>query len=68
MKVEFNDEIVQKIAVLSGASMATSEKPVAADKSKFEFSFITIGDNDDPIDCKHSKFEFKVSAQYVVFK
>jgi hypothetical protein len=68
MKVNFSDTLVQGIAASTGIKLADSDKPTAVNKSSFKFSFVTLGDNDSPIDCKHSKFEFKVTAKYVVFK
>ncbi|MEZ4742012.1 MAG: hypothetical protein R3B45_06155 [Bdellovibrionota bacterium] len=68
MKVEFDDKIIQKIAVASGANQGDGSAPTSVDLNKFKFSFITTGDNDTKIDCKHSKFEFKVATKYVLYK
>jgi hypothetical protein len=68
MKVNFSDAVVQGIAVSTGIKVADSAKPLDLNKTSFKFSFVTIGDNDAPADCKHSKFEFQVAAKYVVFK
>jgi hypothetical protein len=68
MKVKFSDAIIQKIAVSTGVKYGDGKGPVTPAKSSFKFSFVTIGDNDDPADCKHSDFGFQVAAKYVVFK
>ena len=67
MKVNFSDAIVQGIAASTGVKLG-DDKALPVNKTNFKFSFVTIGDNDSPIDCKHSKFEFRVAAKYVVFK
>ena len=66
MKVTLSDALVQGIAASTGVTVAASG--VAPNTSKFKFSFVTIGDNDAPDDCKHSKFEFQAAAKYVIFK
>lgn len=53
MKINFSDEVIKDIQVATGVGQS-------------KFSFITTGDNDDPVDCKHSRFQFEVDAYYVV--
>ena len=52
MAVSFGGELVDKLAL------------VAVDANKFEFGFVSMGDNDDT-DCSHSDFTFTVNAPVV---
>jgi hypothetical protein len=67
MKLNFDDSLIQSIAASTGIKVASPDKPVAGNKTDFRFNFVTTGDNDDS-DCQHSKFEFKISAKYVVYQ
>ncbi len=61
----FNDSLVRRLAIATGLNF---EKKAAAlaDAPKHQFKFITTGDNDDVIDCKHSTFQMTVNATYIV--
>jgi len=51
--LDFGDEIVTELAAY------------AYDTGRYEFSFITLGDNDAAVDCSHAAFHFTVRVEYV---
>jgi hypothetical protein len=53
MTLSFGDELLSQL----------SYRAIAADR--YDFSFITIGDNDPASDCTHEAFEFEVTVPYV---
>ncbi len=77
MDVALTPELVQNLAAYTGFvfdkkedKMQLTEEQAAEKKAneKFEFGFVTIGDDNTNIDCAHSKFEFEINLQYVVVK
>ncbi len=66
MRVDFSDEIVQAIVIASTSNQPKSDRRVLAVQDPFVFSFVTVGDNDSPIDCKHSRFEVDVKARFIL--
>lgn len=47
------------------ASLANELSLLAIQQNRFEFSFITIGDNDASTDCRHADWAFIVDVPYV---
>jgi hypothetical protein len=67
MTLTVSDKIVQKLATTSGM-IFEGQKIQTAKPTEHSIGFVTIGDNDDPIDCKHSPLGFNVHAEYVIPK
>jgi len=53
------------IALDFGERIVAELSAYAYDTGRYEFSFITLGDNDDAVDCSHAAFHFTVRVEYV---
>ncbi|HCH64229.1 MAG TPA: hypothetical protein DFR83_15605, partial [Deltaproteobacteria bacterium] len=53
MALEFDEQIVNELSLR------------AVQSERFDFSFITMGDNDPELDCAHDFFGFSVEVPYV---
>lgn len=65
MEINFEDIIIQKIAASTGLFLGTEGVDANKIKSLFNLGFVTTGDNDTSIDCKHSRFEIEVKGSYI---
>jgi hypothetical protein len=53
MQLEFASSLVHKLSVK------------AIQSKRFDLGWVTVGDNDDRVDCRHSDFGFDVTIKYV---
>ena len=70
-KLKVLPDTVRKISLATGVQFSPdaggAAQPSTA-RTKQEFSFITIGDNDPGLDCLHQEFGFEVEIKYVTAK
>lgn len=55
ISLDFGEQIVSELSAY------------AYDAGRYEFSFVTLGDNDEAVDCSHAAFRFTVHVEYVAF-
>ncbi len=65
MTLTVSDATVQKLALASGMSFEQKSETGQTQKSA-TLGFVTTGDNDNPIDCKHSTVGFSVSGEFII--
>jgi hypothetical protein len=64
----FSDSLVRKLAIAAGMQfdMATKRALTAESTGGHRFTFVTTGDNDAVIDCKHSNLNMTVKGKFVL--
>jgi hypothetical protein len=63
--IAFDDKLIRRVALSVGGVFDTGAKALV-DQPAYQFKFITNGDNDTAIDCKHSAFKMTVNASYII--
>ncbi len=63
--IDLHEDVVRQVGVATGLSALARDAKGAKQEAKAKFSLVTTGDNDDPIDCKHSGFKFALTTKTV---